>query len=477
MNVNSDDGFIMTIGHPAEAFTLPVVVGEFSGGRGSGTGVGNGTTFYFNITQAGLYPARLVWYEGGGGANIEWSSAAIDANGNLGVYTLINDRATTGHVKAYQYPLTSAGAPYIESFAPARTGRGNRAGANTPVQAVIVDGVNAVDPNTVSLTLDSAAVTLPAGAVTKTGNKTKLNYQPAAAFAAGSAHNVALTYGDRTVNWSFTVNSSNVNAATFFIEAEDFNYGGGQSKPEASVMPYAGGAYAGLSATQLVDYDRGNEDASPIYRIDEEPSVPMDRTGDRDRGLAEIVVNYKIGWTGDGQWHNYTRNFPAGNYNVFGGLSHGDPATSASRARATLQRVTSDPTQPNQTVAYAGSFDAPATGGWGVNALIPLMDTNTSPATLVSLNLSGPSTLRMALGSGDFDFLLFVPEGAARPRINTPVTVAGGNITITWTGGGTLESATTLLNTGTVWTTTGDSDGSYTAPVPTANTYWRVRSP
>lgn len=477
MNVNSDDGFIMTIGHPSEAFTLPVVVGEFSGGRGSGTGVGSGTTFYFNIAQAGLYPARLVWYEGGGGANVEWSSAAIDANGNLGVYTLVNDVATAGHVKAYQYPLTSAGAPYIESFAPARTGRGNRAGANTPIMAVIVDGVNAVVPGTVSLTLDSAAVTLPAGAVTKTGNKTTLNYQPAAAFAAGSAHNVALTYGDRTVNWSFTVNSSNVNASTFFIEAEDFNTGGGQSQAAASVMPYAGGAYSGLSATQLIDYDRGNEDSSPIYRIGEEPSVPMDRTGDRDRGLTEIVVNYKIGWTGAGQWYNYTRNFPAGNYNVIGGLSHGDAATTATRVGASLHRVTSSPTQPNQTTAYLGTFDGPATGGWGNNGLIPLMNTNTSPATLASVNLAGANTVRMELLNGDFDFILFVPEGTPRPRINTPPTIAGGNITITWTGGGTLESATTLLNTGTVWTTTGDSDGSFTAPVPTVNTYWRVRSP
>ena len=151
----------------------------------------------------------------------------------------------------------------------------NRAGVNAPIKATLVDGVNAINPATVSLTLDSAPVTLPGGAVTKAGNITTLNYQPAP-FIAGSTHAVALTFGDRTVNWSFTVNTSNLNTSAFYIEAEDFNYGSGQTKPEASVMPYAGGAYSGLAATVGVDYDRpAGEGSSPIYRIGEVNNVPM----------------------------------------------------------------------------------------------------------------------------------------------------------------------------------------------------------
>lgn len=471
MNVNSDDGFLLTIGNPAEGFNMPVVVGEFSGGRGVGGGVGSGTTFYFNVPTAGLYPARLIWYEGGGGDGIEWSEAGIDSNGFITTYRPINDLSTPGGVAAYQYPLASAGSPYVASFSPARSGRGNRAGVNAPIQAVLVDGVNAVDPATVSLALDSIPVTLPVGAVTKTGNKTTLNYQPAA-FAAASAHNVALTFGDRTVNWSFTVNASNINTAAFYIEAEDFNFGGGQTKPEASVMPYAGGAYSGLSATQLIDYDRGNEGASPIYRIGENPQVPMDRTGDRDRGLGEIVVNYKLGWTGTGQWFNYTRTFPAGTYNVIAGLSHGDAPASATRVAASMDRVTSPATQPGQTTVPLGTFDGPSTGGWGNNGLIPMRDAG---GALVALSLSGTETLRMNLGNGDFDFIEFVPAGAAAITI-TGASIANGQVTVTWTGGGTLYSSTSL-NTPTTWATTGDSDGSYTAAVGAGNVYFRVQGP
>src|SRR5207237_5380991 len=40
----------------------------------------------------------------------------------------------------------------------------------------------------------------------------------------------------------------------FFIEAEDFDFNGGQHKGEADLMPYLGGAYADLSATAEIDY-------------------------------------------------------------------------------------------------------------------------------------------------------------------------------------------------------------------------------
>jgi len=56
----------------------------------------------------------------------------------------------------------------------------------------------------------------------------------------------------------------------------------------------------------------------------------------------------------------------------------------------------------------------------------------------------------------------------------TSVTIAGGNVTVTWTGGGTLYSATSL-DAGTIWISTGDSDGSYTAPVGTGNLFFRAQ--
>jgi len=65
--VNSDDGFRVScatsVTDPNNATTL----GEFSGGRGT-----SDTTFTFDVPQNGLYPIRLVWEQGNGGANIEF---------------------------------------------------------------------------------------------------------------------------------------------------------------------------------------------------------------------------------------------------------------------------------------------------------------------------------------------------------------------------------------------------------------------
>jgi len=57
----------------------------------------------------------------------------------------------------------------------------------------------------------------------------------------------------------------------------------------------------------------------------------------------------------------------------------------------------------------------------------------------------------------------------------TAVTLTGGNIVIVWTGGGTLEW-TSALAPGATWTSTNDSDGSYSEATTTAQMkFFRVK--
>jgi hypothetical protein len=65
MVVRSDDGFQVSVGNQ----TNPTfqVLGSFNGGRGDAP-----TEFYFQATQAGIYLFRLLWFEGNGGASVEW---------------------------------------------------------------------------------------------------------------------------------------------------------------------------------------------------------------------------------------------------------------------------------------------------------------------------------------------------------------------------------------------------------------------
>jgi hypothetical protein len=77
MVVNSDDGFEVTTGIKSDnvADMKFLSLGGYNGGRGSAD-----TTFNFTVEQAGVYFFRLLWYEGGGGANVEWFTVNPDGS-------------------------------------------------------------------------------------------------------------------------------------------------------------------------------------------------------------------------------------------------------------------------------------------------------------------------------------------------------------------------------------------------------------
>lgn len=68
-NVTSDDGFACVIG----TGTTNQVVGYFDGGRGCDAG----TNFGVSVAAPGVYPIQIIWWEGGGGAGIEFSRVVI----------------------------------------------------------------------------------------------------------------------------------------------------------------------------------------------------------------------------------------------------------------------------------------------------------------------------------------------------------------------------------------------------------------
>lgn len=68
-----------------------VELGTFNGGRGTAD-----TTFDVNVPEPGLYPMRVLWYNGDGGANIEWFSVAG------GTKVLINDPLNPQALRAYR---------------------------------------------------------------------------------------------------------------------------------------------------------------------------------------------------------------------------------------------------------------------------------------------------------------------------------------------------------------------------------------
>ncbi len=90
LGVNSDDGFRAQAGYinkPEDG----VIMGQFDGGRGA-----SDTIFEVLVQEAGIYPIRIIYQDGGGDGNIEFFSVMAD-----GTKVLINDPDNGGY-RAYR---------------------------------------------------------------------------------------------------------------------------------------------------------------------------------------------------------------------------------------------------------------------------------------------------------------------------------------------------------------------------------------
>ena len=90
MGVNSDDGFRVEIGYINDRENV-MEVEEFDGGRGAAD-----TLFLLDVRAAGVYPVRVIYFNGGGDANIELFTVKEDDT-----KVLVND-TENGGLKAYR---------------------------------------------------------------------------------------------------------------------------------------------------------------------------------------------------------------------------------------------------------------------------------------------------------------------------------------------------------------------------------------
>jgi len=441
--VNSDDGFEAQTGKsPTDPFRT--VLGFFNGGRGAAD-----TPFQFVAPEAGVYPFRFTWEEGGGGANIEILSVKAD-----GTKVLLNDTANGG-LKAYRAVRTAPLQVTRISPAPGSA----RIELNANIEIDVTDGTTQVlDP--ASVKVKAHGVDVPT-TLSKSGKVTKVTANPATDFKPGHTIMVEFTYaatGGAASTSSFSFQArwpapSELAANSFWIEAEDFNYDGGKTKPEASVMPYAGGAYADLGAVEGIDYNNNDGNDSDVYRQEKdgngENEVNLNdnlggRWGKERPGGKEVTVNYKLGWVENGSWQNYTRTIPAGSYKVWAAFSYDGFAPG--QLSGSLQEVTAGATTATQTLKNLGSFSANGSGGWGPNDLVALRNADGTDAVITLAG--GVTTLRFNLGSGDFDYFILEPAAAPPTEIKiSSITLAGNEVTITWTGGGTLVESGTVKGT------------------------------
>jgi hypothetical protein len=200
-DVNNDDSYSVFVGtNPRDFFATKV--GEFErNSRAFQSKQRNENQFAVNAPVAGVYPFRMIYWQTGLGANLQWYTV-----NEAGERILVNDPADTRAIASYTGSTSaSSSGPYVAEASPGPGSDGLQATA--PVTALIQDGTTTVATSGVKLDFNGAAVT-PQKLV-KTGSRIELQYDPNA--SRTTANNlVSLLFTDsasttRTNNWSFGI--------------------------------------------------------------------------------------------------------------------------------------------------------------------------------------------------------------------------------------------------------------------------------
>ncbi len=223
-----------------------------------------------------------------------------------------------------------------------------------------------------------------------------------------------------SVNGNTTISRLSFDTITpaYLFEAEDWNYTD-TNTPTAGLFfdnPQTN-AYAGRSSTDGVDSH--NTDTSSAYRpAGTTGGMATEGCGDiaRQKFMGTGFGDYNVGWTGGGDWANYTRNYPAGVYNLF--MRGANGGNSYQQDAASVSRVTSGVTTTNQTTALLGTFSVPGLGGWQVYSDVPLIDPDGNYAQFVGGSLQ---TLKIATVGGNYNanYYFMMPAETNRP-VNPP---------------------------------------------------------
>ncbi|MBI4657851.1 MAG: hypothetical protein HY735_03195 [Verrucomicrobia bacterium] len=374
----------------------------------------------------------------GSGNLVLYAYQDFDRNAPQDVYEVVYDNAEVAAP-----PAAANTPPVISDVRPAEFS--NFLPAPTQVSFKATDD-KALDNSKISVTLNGVPVTAANGlTLAGTGNSRTVsfgglaeNVNYAAEFKVTDSDNVAV---------SSTLYFDTFSPNNFLIEVEDFNFGGGQFIDNPIVIAEGTGpqakAYANQVGVQGTDYSDTRTSLQNVpYRPDDYVRMRQSLDFPRDKftkagGAAASVFDYDVGDIVAGEWMNYTRTFPAGTYEVY----LRESLVNGTQVEAVLEKVTSNPAQPNPTTRVLGSFLAQRTGY--LFRMFPLTDGLGKNKIIV--RLSGVETLRLRQVSSspsdggifqNYLVLLPVPDPGLQRATVTGVSPAQGT---------TLESVTPSL--------------------------------
>ncbi|HIL71222.1 MAG TPA: hypothetical protein EYG38_15410, partial [Verrucomicrobia bacterium] len=356
------------------------------------------------------YYVEAFFKEGGGGDNlaVTWKSPGDDSPFEDGALPIAGEFLSGVGPVAKGITVTS--------ISPAEGATGVNNSDNVEFVLNSPEGGVPLNSDSVVVRVNGAEV---AADITADGNTTTVTYTPDPPFGNFENVTVTLDYSDAVTNpgsasVSFESTLDLSTPGTVFIEAEDFDFDGGQWLSDVSNGfdgPYAGGAYDGLGGIQGIDFDGAG--ATRQYRTTDgdSPSIDKSSAADdvrNDRGSFTVETNWIMGWNDPGDWTNYTRDFgDSQTYSMFASMSSGGGDINSYVSVVTAGAGTAD-----QTLEQIGSISGLATGNWDVFAFYQLRDDDGNG---VVTELAGLTTLQVGPidGNQDYNFFAFIPATAA----------------------------------------------------------------
>jgi len=183
--VNSDDGFKITIGNACrDYFAAPAAY--YSGGRGQSTA--DYSRFDFQVEAGGIYPFRLLWWEGGGDASVEFFVENIQT----GQRVLVNDPYNTQLNPVPAYWDGPVPRPFLWSVRPffyEAPYENEIFDITHPMEAVLMDGTALqVNDDSIVVEINGAAVDRT---LSNSGSQTTVAFAP-----VGGVNQIRLVYAD-----------------------------------------------------------------------------------------------------------------------------------------------------------------------------------------------------------------------------------------------------------------------------------------
>jgi hypothetical protein len=339
-------------------------------------------------------------------------------------------------------PVTNAAAPYIVAASPA-PGQPNEAISHV-ISIMLADSGTGIGTSTIRMMLNGTNVTPTVDSLPN--NRAMVTYDFGTNLPSLSSNNITFIAGDNSVipvlqtnTWSFRAPRVVFQPGTLFVETEDYNYSSGQfisDSTDGMNGPYPGFAYQGFVGTPEVDYHvnaiSGSDDRVFYRPVDqtgplpngmgiqgtgiELPCCPGSGMTDRDRGYFTVNNDVYTGYHNSGEWQNYTRVFPGQVYAVY----LRSASSQASGINVAFDRVTGDPTQPNQSTYNISHFVGTNLLTFYNFSTLPLLDGFGNP---LLIKLSGSNTFRLTMTSTfqTINYLAFVPQNvsSAPPYISS----------------------------------------------------------